>query len=442
MALDDIIQVSITSATVTPTRPGFGTPLVAAGQVPVTFTDRVREYGSLSEMIDDGFTTTYPAYKAVAAGFRQSPRPPKIKVGRRANKTVQVLELTCLSAVENDIYSGKVNGLAFTYTVPASATTTTVATALELIIEALTGVDSVSAAAKITVTPTAGSAAGTLLDVSELTKNIKFFDASTDPGLEADLNAINAEDSDWFGLALDSQSKAEIQVAATWIEGQKKIAAFNSSDSDVKDSNATTDIASVLKGLAYLNSGVLYSGKQLLSYSGMAWMANRFAGSVPGADTWAYKSLKGVPPEDKFSMTSGQRNATLAKNGNVYDTVAGVNITEKGTVASGEYFDIRRGVFWLESELKIRVFAALANNAKIPYTDKGVEVVVSIVKGVLQDAIRVGFLSDSPYPVVVAPKVADIDPVTRGTRVLPDVKFTATLAGAIHTVLIEGTVSV
>lgn len=437
MALEDIVTVSITSATVTPTRPGFGTSMVLANKVPATFTNRVRSYSSTSEMVTAGFLTTDPAYLAVTKIFSQNPRPAAAKVGRRATKTVQSLQLTVTSAVQNEIYSGKIAGVAFTYTVLAAATTTTVATALELLIEAIAGVDSTSSVAVITFGPT-GATPGVLIDVSELSSNFTFKDVSTNAGVAADLEACNTEDPDWFGLVLDSQSEVELNAAAAWIETKPKIMSGNSSDSDIWDSVSTTDIASDFKAAAYANSGVLYSGKQLLSYSGAAWQGNRFV-AAPGSDTWAYKTLRGVTVD---VLTSGQRSAILAKNANVYTAVAGVNVTEFGTVGSGEYFDVRRGIYWLQSEIRIRVFAALANAAKIPYTDKGVDTIVAIVMGCLADGIRAGLLANDPYPIVTAPKVADVDPVTRGTRRLPDVKFTANLAGAIHTVSIEGTVSV
>jgi hypothetical protein len=51
-------------------------------------------------------------------------------------------------------------------------------------------------------------------------------------------------------------------------------------------------------------------------------------------------------------------------------------------------------------------------------------------------------LSSDPAPVVTVPKVADISAGNKTTRTLPDMKFTGTLAGAIHKVIITGVVSV
>ena len=52
------------------------------------------------------------------------------------------------------------------------------------------------------------------------------------------------------------------------------------------------------------------------------------------------------------------------------------------------------------------------------------------------------FLSNDPAPLVTVPKAADVPPTDKANRILRDVKFTATLAGAIHAVVIRGKVSV
>ena len=60
----------------------------------------------------------------------------------------------------------------------------------------------------------------------------------------------------------------------------------------------------------------------------------------------------------------------------------------------------------------------------------------------LQTSVDQGFLAGSPKPKVFPPLVADVSAVDRAARYLPDVPFEATLAGAIHTVVIRGYVSV
>lgn len=439
MSLEDIVSVTITSNTVTPTRPGFGTGLLAANKVPTAaFTGTlVRSYGSLTEMTDDGFAVTDPAYKAATKYWSQNPRPSKLKVGKRANKTVQTVELLVTTPAIGDVFSVKVNGTLCSFTA-VDTSAANVATALELLIEAVTDISSATVGATISITHASG--AGNLFDVSDWTKNLQLFDATADPGIAADLAAINTEDFDWYGLLLDSSSQAEVEAAAGWVEANgPKLYVARSSDYGCKNPSEDDDVMSNLQEAGQARTGVFFHGKQLLSYIDAGVMGNRFPFD-PGSDTWAFKTIRNVGVDD--SLTSGQITAILNKNGNVYARVAGVNITEFGKVAAGEYFDVVRFIDWLHAEIQIRVFALLVNAQKVPYTDPGVDSILSVIKSALSDGVRRGGLAADPAPDATAPLVADISTLEKAERHLPDVKFTGTLAGAIHTLSISGTLSV
>lgn len=441
MSLEDIVEVTITAATASPTRPGFGTPLIAASKLPADWgVNRVRSFQKLAELVDAGVATTDPVYLLASKIKSQSPCPKTFKVGKRALAPSQSLTLVCTSATEGDIYSLSIgvegaSATEVTYTVPNSATTTTVATALELLIEAVTGVSSSSSTATITVTP---ATAGDLVRVQSWSSNLTLTDATSDPGIATDLDAIYAEDSDWYGLLLDSNSKAEVVAAAAWVETNKRIFVANSSDSACFNSGSTTDVAYVLKAAAYDRTAVLFDADDTMGGSAAAWMGKTFPYD-PGSLTWSFKTLAGVSAD---ALTTAKTSALANKKCNFYTTVAGLNVTQWGTVASGEFLDITHGIDWLESEMKIQVFAALVNNPKLPYTKNGINVIVGIMKGVLRAGVRAGLLADDEFLTVTAPELADIDATTRGTRLLPDMEFGGTLAGAIHSTQLSGTLSV
>jgi hypothetical protein len=52
-----------------------------------------------------------------------------------------------------------------------------------------------------------------------------------------------------------------------------------------------------------------------------------------------------------------------------------------------------------------------------------------------------GIFTATPAPVVTVPDVVDVSVTDKEDRILRDVKFTGTLAGAIHKVIISGVVS-
>lgn len=132
---DDIASVTITRANVTPTRAGFGTPMILAYHT--LNSDRVRTYSSLAGMASDGFRSHDPAYRAAAAVFSQTPRPRRIKIGRRALAPTQVIRLTPVAPSAGEVYSLQVDGLAVTFTADATPTVAEVCTGLHTAIGAL-----------------------------------------------------------------------------------------------------------------------------------------------------------------------------------------------------------------------------------------------------------------------------------------------------------------
>ncbi len=446
MSLADLVSITISRNSRTPTRAGFGTMLLLANAVPANWgANRVRTFGSPSDVTALGIATTDPIYLAVSKAFAQSPAPTSVKVARRALPSTRLVDLTVPDATAGRVYAFTCDGKAISYTVLPAATTSTVATAIAALIAGGTqGATATAAAAVITVTAPAGKVfdvsgfaqAGTLNGVQDV--GLALHDRSVDAGIATDLGNVNAEDHDWYGLALDVGSGAEIVAAAAWCESNGKIGVFDTSDTACEDPASTTDPLYLLQQSTDVRSGGIFSNTNLLHYSSAAWFGSRLT-VQPGSDTWAFKALATVTVS---RLTVAQHNAILAKNGNTYESIVGLACTFPGKTASGEYFDVVRGIDWLTSEIQTRVFGLLANAQKVPYTDSGADMVVSQVKSALADGVKAGLLAADPKPTCTAPLVSSIDPTVRATRNLPGVLFGANLAGAIHAVTINGNVSV
>jgi hypothetical protein len=82
MSLSRIVNVQITKNTSASNRAEFGVPLFITSTVPVGFTERVRVYSAPSELLDDLFTSSDPAYLAVQAIYSQNPVVTQVLVGR------------------------------------------------------------------------------------------------------------------------------------------------------------------------------------------------------------------------------------------------------------------------------------------------------------------------------------------------------------------------
>lgn len=198
---------------------------------------------------------------------------------------------------------------------------------------------------------------------------------------------------------------------------------------------------SLLKTTAETRTYCQASLSTLLNYSGMAMLGNRLP-AAPGSDTWTYKQLPTVVV-DKLSQS--QINNIVAKNGNYFTTYKNVNVAIGGISPAGEYLDTVRGVDWLVDLIQTDVFTLFLSTQKVPYTDFGVDQIISVVKGDIAQAVRVGFLNGgdatTAAPTVTAPTVASQSATNRAKRIFPGIAFQAVLAGAIHDLTITGVVS-
>ena len=262
---------------------------------------------------------------------------------------------------------------------------------------------------------------------------------SNDATIDAALNAIANENNDWYGIVVDQALVSSFADVASWVETAKKFAIFWITDVNAYDPSKSTDLASVLKLANRNRSAVVWHATPAggADYPDSAWMGEGFP-YEPGTSTWAYKTLNGVTPD---TLLASQETALKNKNCNYYMTVGGVSITQEGKVASGEYIDIIIGTDWIEARLREAVYSALVNNRKIPYDDTGIAMIEGLVKGVLNEAASKGILQADSIAVTV-PKYADIPQADKLARKLPDVKFSALYQGAIHSVTINGTISV
>ena len=438
--LDTIVQVTITATTVTPSRAGFGTPLIAAFFPTTIFPERVRQYSSITAMTADGFGANDPVVRAATAIFSQNPHPPIIKVGRRANAPIQSIDIT-----PTDTTEGVVNNLsvvspdgtvtAISFTNGGSETIATIVTALQALLTAITGLTATDIGPGTLVRCVADTA-GDLFDYNTIANSLDILDGTADPGFAADLTAIRTEDDDWYALLLDSNSKAEIAAAAALIEALTKIGLFNSADSEVKD-DVSGNIAETLEVANDARSALLFN-EEILSYAAAAW-AGKNLPTDPGSITWAFKTLAGIVADD---LTDTETSNIESNDANHYQRTAGIDLTLQGTMANGQFIDVQRTIDALTARIQEDIFTILVNQPKLPYTNAS----VSLIKGTIRGAIR-SFQDDEALdpetdPTITAPRVEDVASADRANRLLPDVEFTARIAGAIHSLTIQGTLTI
>lgn len=256
-----------------------------------------------------------------------------------------------------------------------------------------------------------------------------------------DLTAINNANSDWYALIAITRDVPSVKAIAAWVEARIKLFGTSSSDLDIINVPAgtdTTSIAAFFNQIGYVRTFVMYHQDALSDFPEAAWFG-KVLPLDPGSETWKFKTLASI---SYSNLTTTQSNNALNKKANTYEFVGGVGITGNGTVAQGEYIDTIRGIDWLTARIQEFVFSVLVQNPKVPYTDAGITVIQAEVMRALSLGVANGFLTNDPSPMVTVPRASDVPPADKANRILRNVRFQATLAGAIHAVVIRGTVSI
>ena len=256
--------------------------------------------------------------------------------------------------------------------------------------------------------------------------------------------AIRAENDDWYGFSDVAHAKADLLPAAAWAEANEKLFLALVPEAEAPTS-ATTDSGTALKTGNYYRTAWFYH-PVATEFPEVATAARCFT-ILPGGETWANKRISAVTSP---ALTETAASFIFGKNGNTFEAFTGTNsITQNGKVAGGEWIDVIRFRDWLCQEIRNRVFLALVNADKVPYTDAGIAVVRQAMIGALDLGVRRRGIAEPtvdvdnnnrviPSYTTSVPARSQVSSNDVANRILRDVKFTARLAAAIHAVEIRG----
>lgn len=446
--LSDIVSVTVTRETKTVSQTGFGTAMVVGTSG--RFAERtVREYADTDDMPADGFVSSDPEYKAVAALFAQSPRPNLVKVSQRATPVALVQTLTFSGdLIEGNKINLQVDDVPIaeiTYGTSHNDTMAAIAAALQATTPIGTATCPGAGSRVITMTaaiagvPFAVTAVAVTGGDTQATGVVAT--SVENVGITEDLAAISLADDDWYVLFETTRTPEVVKLAAAWAETQVKIFGTVSNDANIKEATLT-DLAAVLKSKSYSRSFVCYN-EAPSDWLDAGWVGRCIANAKPASLTWMFKLVVGPVAS---SLTRTERTNILSKNCNILVPRAGLFMMEEGTMAGGDFIDIICGQDWIVSRMQEAVFGVLANADKIPYTDQGAAIIEAQMRMVMERAMSRAEQILAPDPdsyngqpyYVYVPKVKDQLKADRGNRVLRDCEFAGTYASAIHKVGIVG----
>jgi hypothetical protein len=434
----------------------FNEHLVAAEFSPVGITPvfdpehRVRIFGSLDEIVAAGFPADGFVYRAAEKQYSQSNHIGNLYVGWKIPGGVNITTGVLSAAlVAGQTIAWTVNGTQMTEI--AFSTEGSSEKCLERMVadindefgtlftakkvDALT-ITIYGAAPTIAVTVSGGTPP-TMTFVNEM--------IPPDASWTAALTKIKEQNNDWYAISVSVRQMAGQQECAQWIQANEKLGGLCSGDSTITDEE-TGDIAAWAKLNNLERVFVFFHPDAKLANASVDVLAptdpvpeaayfGKLLTKAPGSATWKFKELQNVPT---YELSQGQVKNVEDKNATWYMTTADVPMTSNGQVASGEYIDVIHGLDWLKARIQNLVFTALIHVDKVPFTDEGVQMVISPLKAALEEGKKNGILDS--YEVEY-PAVADVPVTDKGNRFIPDVNFTGVLAGAIHATRINGVVT-
>ncbi len=480
LSVNNVVNVQVLMSPVAAQSRNFGSLMILGDSTVIDTNERIRLYNSLDALAND-FGTSAPEYGAAALFFGQSPQPSTLYVGRWASSaTFAVVRGGILSPAQQAMsnFSGvtsggfdiTVNGTAYNITGVNLSGATNLNGVASIISAALTNAicvwDSVNSRFRIenettgtssTLSLASAPASGT--DLSALLRlgaaqNAVLVDGMAAESLVDAVALLANMSNDWYGLYVASTvtpDNDDYTAVAGFIEGAgvSHIFGITTQDTASIDPTSTTDLASLLKELGYKRTFIQYSASS--PYAAASIFGRAFTVNFNGSNTTLTIKFKQEPGVAAENLTATQANALSAKNCNAFvaynnDTA----IIQEGVMVNGYFFDEVHGTDWLQNAVQTAVYNLLYTSlTKIPQTDAGINIILSTVTQVLDQAVTNGLVAPGVWNAagfgalnqgdtlskgyyVYAPPVATQLQADREARKAPVIQCAIKLAGAVH----------
>jgi len=252
------------------------------------------------------------------------------------------------------------------------------------------------------------------------------------------IQAIRNENDEWYGVVSVTKNADDIKAISAVVEtiepGRLHFAV--TADADVIN-KVDENVAEVLADAGYFKTAIIYS-TDTDGYANAGQSA--ILSLEPGSYTANYKEIRGIKAEN---ITAQQRQNLIDNKCQVQRTVAGLKRTvDSGMVCSGEWIDVQHAIDWLTARIGENIFAILASQPKLPFTNPGGAVLGTEIERMLTVASSAPFNFINPDFSVFIPNVDNISPIDKANRKFEGITFNATVQGAIHEIVIRGTLVV
>jgi hypothetical protein len=426
--LSGIVDITVNSPAAETTSRSFSLGLFLSENSVISTATRVKKYSSVDEMIADGFTSDSAEVTAATLYFGQSVSPKYVLIGTRAPATSATVTTQTSGSTTLVVNSTAALSIGRTVTGTGIASGTTISA----IVDGTTL--TLSAAA------TADASSGTVAIGAE--------------SAVAALSACRTANSEWYMVCPLDAASADILLMAAYIESAKPASAMfaTTADTDVPV-NSDGNICAQLKAAGYSRTLIQYSTQDNAAAAIMGYTCGANDGTT--AYTLMFKSETGVTAE---SLTTTEISNLKELNCNFLVTRSeSYTFFQYGVMASGQFFDEINGIDMLTADIQTNVINLQVSETKIPQTDDGIALIVSVIEQACADAVTREFLAPGEWTgktisvgestltsgdtlstgyKVMVDSVNNQSTANREARIAPPVYVCVKEAGAVHSVSI------
>lgn len=462
----------------------LSTLLILGTSTVIDTTERMRSYSRLEDVAGD-FGTSAQEYLAALLWFEQVPQPSSLFIGRWVNAastgglrggTLSAAQqlLSAWTAIADGSFrftkdagsAANVTGLNFTGAANLNAVAaliqagmsgvTVVWNAIFQRFEMTSNTTGVTSAISFlsAASPSTGTDISVMLGMRSTSSGAyRFQGQAAESAIAAVQLFALTFGQQWYALVVPSAVNADHLAIAPFLEATdtKHFYGVTTQEAGVLSSVDTSNIAYLLKQLAYKKTMVQYSSSNLFAVvSALGRILTTDYNGNSTVITLMYKQEPGIVAE---SINSTQVDALESFNCNVFANYDNnTAILQPGVTSSGIFTDIVLGTDWLAVDLMTNLYNLLYTSVtKIPQTDAGTQLLVTTCESVLSQAVINGLVAPGTWNAggfgqlkqgdylskgfyVYAPSVNDQDPADRAARISVPIQIAAKLAGAVHEV--------
>jgi hypothetical protein len=260
--------------------------------------------------------------------------------------------------------------------------------------------------------------------------------------LSDSLDELAGTYNDWYILLVTERDNTSLNSAGDWIAAREKLFFGCSSSVMALSGRNNTREAYVIHD-------------QPDTFPDAAWVGFCLPRAI-GSITWKWKAPTGVVAAD-FTLTelNNIRKQEGYGYGQTFTERSGIVYSNEGITTGGQYIDVIMSRDYIRARLEESLFALQVRSDKISFDNTGFAQMESEIRAVLKTAGTNGIIARATteedllksdegeymYKVSV-PSRSDVPINDRAERKLSGIEFSFTIAGAIHSVDVNGVIEV